>query len=108
MNKVAEIILTDGEVLASGDFNSEKEFEFKVLNSLDFESVKDFFIKKSIITTVKNKHNSSNGSNGVTSVELLNLFKWNDLQSYIDELVDKKIIQKKQGVSLDMYFIYKK
>jgi len=108
MNKVAEIILTDGEVLASGDFNSEKEFEFKVLNSLDFESVKDFFIKKTIITTVKNKHNSSNGSNGVTSVELLNLFKWNDLQSYIDELVDKKIIQRKQGVSLDMYFIYKK
>jgi hypothetical protein len=108
MNKIAEIITTDGEVHALSDFNSEKEFEYKILNSLEFETIRDFFIKKTIIDAVREKHNSSNGSNGVTTVDLLNLFKWKDIQTYINELVEKKIIQKKQGISLEMYFIYKK
>jgi len=45
---------------------------------------------------------------GVTTVELINLFKWNDIENYIVELEEKKIIQKKQGISLEMYFIFKK
>ena len=108
MNKIAEIISTDGEVHALSDFNSEKEFEYKILNSLEFETIRDFFIKKTIIDAVREKHNSSNCSNGVTTVDLLNLFKWNDIETYINELAEKKIIQKKQGISLEMYFIYKK
>jgi hypothetical protein len=108
MNKIAEIISIDGEVHALSDFNSEKEFEYKILNSLEFETIRDFFIKKTIIDAVREKHNSSNGSNGVTTVDLLNLFKWKDIETYINELAEKKIIQKKQGVSLEMYFIYKK
>ena len=108
MNKIAEIISIDGEVIPASDFGSEKEFQFKVLNSLDFESIRDFFIKKTIIQAVKDKHNSSNGSNGVTNVDLLNLFKWKDIEMYIDELEKKKMIKKRQGISLDMYFVYKK
>ena len=108
MNKIAEIITTDGEVHALSDFNSEKEFEYKILNSLEFETIRDFFIKKTIIDAVREKHNSSNGSNGVTTVDLLNIFKWKDIETYINELSEKKIIQKKQGISLEMYFIYKK
>ncbi len=108
MNKIAEIISTDGEVHSLSDFNSEKEFEYKILNSLEFETIRDFFIKKTIIDAVREKHNSSNGSNGVTTVDLLNLFKWKDIETYINELAEKKIIQKKQGISLEMYFIYKK
>ena len=108
MNKIAEIISTDGEVHALSDFNSEKEFEYKILNSLEFETIRDFFIKKTIIDAVREKHNSSNGSNGVTTVDLLNIFKWKDIETYINELSEKKIIQKKQGISLEMYFIYKK
>jgi hypothetical protein len=108
MNKIAEIISTDGEVHALSDFNSEKEFEYKILNSLEFETIRDFFIKKTIIDAVREKHNSSNGSNGVTTVDFLNLFKWKDIETYINELAEKKIIQKKQGISLEMYFIYKK
>jgi hypothetical protein len=108
MNKIAEIISTDGEVHALSDFNSEKEFEYKILNSLEFETIRDFFIKKTIIDAVRKKHNSSNGSNGVTTVDLLNIFKWKDIETYINELSEKKIIQKKQGISLEMYFIYKK
>ena len=108
MSKIAEIITTDGEVHNLSDFNFEKEFEYKIMNSLEFETIRDFFIKKTIIDAVREKHNSSNGSNGVTTVDLLNLFKWKDIETYINELVEKKIIQKKQGVSLEMYFIYKK
>lgn len=108
MSKIAEIILEDGEVLSVTETNSEKEFEFKILNNLDFETVRSFFIKKTIIDVVREKHKASNGSNGVTSVELLNLFKWNDLDTYLKELEEKKVIQKKQGVNLEMYLIYKK
>ena len=108
MNKIAEIILADGEVISPSNFGSEKEFEFKILNSLDFQSIRDFFIKKTLIQAVREKHNSSNGSNGVTTVELLNLFKWNDIEAYVNELEQKKIIEKKKGVNLEMYFIYKK
>ena len=108
MSKIAEVILDDGEVLSTTEVNSEKEFEFKILNNLDFENIRSFFIKKTIIDVVREKHKTSNGSNGVTSVELLNLFKWNDLDIYLKELEEKKVIQKKQGVNLEMYFIYKK
>ena len=108
MNNLTAIVSIDGEVIPASDFGSEKEFQFKVLNSLDFESVRDFFIKKTIIQAVKDKHNSSNSSNGVTTVDLLNLFKWKDIEMYINELEEKKMIQKKQGISLEMYFVYKK
>ena len=108
MNKIAEIVFNDGEVLSSSVFGSDLEFEFKVLNSLDFQNIKSFFIKKTIIEAVREKHTASKGSNGVTSVELLNIFKWKDLEVYLKELEEKKIIQKKQGVNLEMYFIYKK
>jgi len=108
MNKIAEIIFNDGEVLSSSEFGSDLEFQFKILNSLDFESIRSFFIKKTIIDAVKEKHKASNGSNGVTTVELLNIFKWKDIEVYIQELVNKNIIEKKQGINLEMYFICKK
>ena len=108
MNSLSAIVSLDGEVIPASDFGSEKEFQFKVLNSLDFESIRDFFIKKTIIQAVKDKHNSSNGSNGATTFDLLNLFKWKDIEMYIDELEKNKMIKKRQGISLDMYFVYKK
>jgi hypothetical protein len=108
MNKVAEVVFDDGEVLSSSEFGSDLEFQFKILNSLDFENIKSFFIKKTIIEVVREKHKASNGSNGVTSVELLNIFKWKDVDIYVQELVSKKIIEKKQGINLEMYFVHKK
>jgi hypothetical protein len=108
MSNIAEIILADGEVISISDFASENEFQLKLLNSLDFESIRSFFIKKTIVETVKEKHKLSNGSNGVSTIELLNLFKWKDLETYLSELEEKKIIQKRQGVNLEMYFVYKK
>jgi hypothetical protein len=107
-NKIGEIIMADGEVLSMSSFGSENEFFFKILNSLEFENVKAFFIKKTIIEAVKEKHLTSNGSNGVTIVELLNLFKWSDIQTYTEELEQKKIIKKRQGINSEMFFIYKK
>lgn len=108
MSNISAIVTLDGEVIPASDFGSEKEFKFKVLNSLDFEIIRDFFIKKTIIEVVKAKHKLSNGSNGVTTVELLNIFKWNDIELYIKELEEKRIIKKRQGISLEMYFPYKK
>ena len=108
MSNVAEIILNDGEVFSLNDFGSQNEFDFKILNSLDFEIVRTFFIKKTIIDTIRLKHKTSNGSNGVTTIELINLFRWNDIDIYLNELVEKKFIVKKQGISLEMYFIAKK
>lgn len=108
MNNITAIVSSDGEIVPNSDFGSEKEFQFKILNSLDFENIKDFFIKKTIFQAVKEKEKLSNGSNGVTTVELYNLFKWTDIAIYIDELESKKIIKKQKGINLDMYFIYKK
>ncbi len=42
-----------------------------------------FFIKKTIIEEVKEKHKLTNGNNGVTTVDLINIFKWNDIEIYI-------------------------
>ena len=108
MNKIAEIISVDGEVVSLSDFTSEKEFDFKILNSLDFQTIREFFIKKNILDAVREKHKLSNGSNGVSIVELMNLFKLNEIEIYVNELEQKKIIQKKKGISLDLYFIFKK
>lgn len=108
MNKIAEIILTDGEVICASEFDTVNEFQFKVLNSLDFKIIKSFFIKKTIIEAVKAKHNLTDGSNGVSTVEILNIFKWKDIESYISELENKNVIKKRQGVNLEMYFLNKK
>jgi len=108
MSKIAEVILNDGEVLSRSELNSDLEFQFKILNSLDFEILKSFFIKKTIIQAVKEKQNKSNESNGITTIELLDIFKWKDIEFYIKDLEEKKIIKKKQGVNLEMYFMCKK
>jgi hypothetical protein len=108
MNNITAIVSSDGEIVPNSDFGSEKEFQFKILNSLDFENIKDFFIKKTIFQAVKEKEKLSNGSNGVTTVELNNLFKWTDIAIYVDELESKKIIKMQKGINSDMYFIYKK
>jgi hypothetical protein len=108
MSKIEEVILNDGEVLSRSELNSDLEFQFKILNYLDFEILKSFFIKKTIIQAVKEKQNKSNGSNGITTIELLDIFKWKDIEFYIKDLEEKKIIKKKQGVNLEMYFMCKK
>jgi hypothetical protein len=108
MNSISEIILSDGEVLSMDASESQKQFDHKILSNLDFESVKSFFIKKCVLEAVKEKHNLTNGSNGVTQNEFLNLLKWNDIEPLIAELEQKKIIKKRQGINLEMYFLNKK
>jgi hypothetical protein len=107
-NKIAEIISDDGEVVSLSNFGSQEEFEFKILNSFDFDTMKSFFIKKTLIEAIRAKHNSTNGSNGATIIELSNLFKWNDILVYLNELESKKFIEMRKGINSDMYFIYKK
>jgi hypothetical protein len=108
MNNISAIINTDGEVIASTDFGSEREFDFKVLNLVDHDILKEFFIKKTIMEAVRERHKTSNGSNGITTVEILNLFKWEELEDYVIELEKIRAINKKQGINLEMYFLPKK
>lgn len=108
MSKIAEIVLADGEVISSSESNSQKEFDYKALNVLDFENIKSFFIKKTIIQAVREKHNLTNGSNGLTDIELLNIFKFKDFELYLQELESKKIIKMRKGINSNMYFVFKK
>ena len=78
------------------------------LVSLSFETITDFYIKKTIIEAVKEKHKLTNGSNGVTDIELINLLKWKDIQKYLNELESKNIIKMQKGINSNMYFLAKK
>jgi hypothetical protein len=104
MAKLAEIILDDGEVLSPDNFNSQKEFEYKILNNIEFDTLQEFFIKKTLIKGIKNKTDISANNNGLSRIEALNLFKFQEINNYLDELELKKIIKKKQGVNLEMFF----
>ena len=108
MGKIVEAIISDGEVIPLSDFNSEQEFEYKLLNSLDFETVKSFFIKKIILDTVKERDFISNGSNGVSEVEMMNLLKREDVEVLIKELEEKRLIRLRKGINHKMYFVYKR
>lgn len=108
MSNVAEIISADGEVISINDFSSQEELDFKLLKMIDFEIIKSFFIKKTLVDLVRAKHNLTHGHNGLTAVEASRLVKWEDVQTYLNELEQKKVVKKKKGVNLDMYFLIKK
>lgn len=108
MSKLAEAVSIDGEVISLSESNSPEEFEYKILNSLDPETVKSFFIKKLILDAVRKRHKMSNGDNGVTAVEMMNLLSKEEVQPFIKELQEKKVIRMKKGINNDMYFLFKK
>jgi len=108
MSNVAEIISADGEVISINDFSSQEELDFNLLKMIDFEIIKAFFIKKTLVDLVRDKHNQTQGHNGLTTVEASRLVKWEDIETYLNELEQKKVIKKKKGVNLDMYFLIKK
>ena len=90
MRNISEIISDDGEVISISASESQAEFNYKILNNLDFETIKSFFIKKCVLEAVKEKHNLSNGSNGITKNELLiNVFKWSEIENFVTELEQK-------------------
>ena len=81
MSNIAEIISNEGVVNTMSDFKSQKEFEYKILNSLEFETIKEFFIKKSIIDAVKQNYAHTSRNIDRTSFDdksLLQYFKTKD------------------------------
>jgi hypothetical protein len=50
----------------------------------------------------------TNGSNGVTEIELKNLLNWKDIEKYLNELESKNIIMMRKGINSNMYFPFKK
>lgn len=94
--KIAEIISTDGEVITNESLK-EKKVVFELLAQLEYNAVKEFFIKKTIILLTKDKETKSGGSNGLIAMDVIEHFKWNDLQVYLDDLVLKGSLIKKHN-----------
>jgi hypothetical protein len=105
--KIAEIITTDGEVITDENLK-EKKIVFELLSQLEYNAVKEFFIKKTIILLTKDKEKKSGGSNGLTALDVIEHFKWNDLQVYLDDLVQKGSLIQKQSINTEVYFTKQK
>ena len=105
--KIAEIITTDGEVITIEDLK-EKKLQFELLTQLDFNTVREYFIKKTIMLLAKERETKSGGSNGITSIDILENFKWKDLQVYLDDLVHKGSLIRKQSINTEVYFTKQK
>ena len=105
--KIAELITIDGEVITAEDLK-EKKLQFELLTQLDFDAIREYFIKKTIILLAKQKETKSGGANGITPIDILEDFKWKDLQVYLDDLVKKGSLVKKQSINTEVYFTKQK
>jgi hypothetical protein len=105
--KIAEIITTDGEVITEENLK-EKKVLFELLSQVDFNSLREFFIKKTIILLTKDKEKKSGGTNGLTPIEVMEEFKWKDIEVYLEELVQKGSLVKRQSINTEVYFTKQK
>ena len=105
--KIAEIITTDGEVITSENLK-EKKVLFELMAQLDYNVVREFFIKKTIILLTKEKEKNSGGSNGLTPVNVIEEFKFRDIEVYLEELVQKGSLVKRQSINTEVYFTKQK
>lgn len=101
--KIAEIITTDGEVITNENLK-EKKVLFELMAQLDYNFVREFFIKKTIILLTKEKEKNSGGSNGLTPLNVIEEFKFKDIEVYLDELVQKGSLVKRKSINTDIYF----
>jgi len=105
--QIAEIISTDGEVFTKDNL-SDRILQLTILKHIDFSIVKEFYLNKLIISTTIEKELKSNGSNGAVPINILDNFKWNLIEPYVNELIAKGYLVKKQSINSEMYFTYKK
>ncbi len=98
---IAEIITTDGEVIAS----TEQDFYIKLLNNVPDEDLSNYFLKRKLLSKVKLNHKETNGSNGLSVIQLRNLFSFEEIEKSLQELQEKKQIIKKEGINHELYFL---
>lgn len=105
--EIAEIISTDGEVFTKENL-SDRLLQLNLLKQIDFNILQEFYFNKIIISTTREKESKSNGSNGAVPINILDNFKWNCIEPYVDELITKGYLIKKQSINSEMYFTKKK
>lgn len=105
--EIAEIITTDGEVLTTEN-SLDKSIEFALLKKIDFNTIQEFYFNRVIISTVREKQLKSNNSNGATPINILDKLKWNYIEPYVELLIEKGYLQKRQSINSEVYFIKNK
>lgn len=98
---IAEIITTDGEVIAS----TEQDFYIKLLNNVPEEDLSDYFLKIKLLSKVKLNHKQTNGSNGLSVIQLRSLFSFEEIEKALQQLQEKKQITKREGINHELYFL---
>ena len=98
---IAEIITTDGEVIAP----TEQDFYIKLLNNVPEEYLSDYFLKRKLLSKVKLNHKQTNGSNGLSVIQLRSLFSFEEIEKAIEQLQEKKQITKIEGINHELYFL---
>lgn len=98
---IAEIITTDGELIAS----TEQDFYIKLLNNVPEEDLSNYFLKRKLLSKVKLNHKETNGSNGLSVIQLRNLFSFEEIEKALQELQEKNQITKREGINQELYFL---
>ncbi len=101
---IAEIINTDGEVISS----TEQDFYIKLLDNVPEEDLNDYFLKRKILNKVRLNHKQTNGSNGLSIIQLRSLFSLEEIEKALQQLQEKKQITKREGINQELYFLNKK
>jgi hypothetical protein len=98
---IAEIITTDGEVIAS----TEQDFYIKLLNNVPEEDLSNYFLKRKLLSKVKLNHKETNGGNGLSVIQLRSLFSFEEIEKALQQLQEKKQITKREGINHELYFL---
>jgi hypothetical protein len=97
---IAEIITTDGEVILS----TEQDFYIMLLDSVPDKDLNDYFLKRKLLSKVILNHKQTNGSNGLSVIQLRSLFSFEEIEKAIEQLQEKKQITKIEGINHELYF----
>ena len=98
---IAEVILNDGEVISI----EENGFYTKILNRVPEEELNDYFLNKTLLNKIKENHNKTKGSCGLSIIQLKNIFSFEQIQKSLNYLKEKKAIQIKEGINNELYFL---
>lgn len=98
---IAEIITTDGEVIPS----TEQDFYIMLLDSVPDKDLNDYFLKRKLLSKVILNHKQTNGSNGLSVIQLRSLFSFEEIEKALQQLQEKKQITKREGINHELYFL---
>lgn len=98
---IAEIITTDGEVIPS----THEDFYIMLLDNVPDQDLTDYFLARKILTRLRLNHKQTNGSNGLSIIQLRSFFYLEEIEKAIQRLQEKKLITKRDGINQELYFL---